>query len=178
MDAATQTHPVKLGCSPILIANYFVRKSLTEGPSISPLKLIKMVYIAHGWTLALKDEPLIDTGPQAWRYGPVIAPIYYAFKTYGAGAIDQYHQERPLDVAFERIPAEHIEILDIIWDHYSQYSEGQLSALTHQEDTPWYEVWHRQEDHQGRGAVIPTKLLQAHYSRLLKKSQRGTGTKG
>jgi uncharacterized phage-associated protein len=35
------------------IANYFIGKSITNPKtSLTPLKLIKLVYVAHGWYLA------------------------------------------------------------------------------------------------------------------------------
>ena len=40
------------------IANYFLELSAKK--DISPLKIQKLVYIAHGWHLALYGEPLVQ----------------------------------------------------------------------------------------------------------------------
>lgn len=49
------------------IANYFLELSAKK--DISPLKIQKLVYIAHGWHLALYGEPLVqDELAEAWEY--------------------------------------------------------------------------------------------------------------
>lgn len=52
--------------SPRAVANYFIEKSIESGNSVSPLQLIKLVYIAHGWTLALYKRPLINETVEVW----------------------------------------------------------------------------------------------------------------
>ena len=69
------------------IANYFIEKSLDSGVDLTPMKLNKLVYIAHGWYLGLSDRPLIGEAAQAWKYGPVIPSIYHRFKAYGGAQI-------------------------------------------------------------------------------------------
>ena len=50
-------HPVKA------IANFFIDRYGRHG--ITPLKLQKLIYVAHGWHLALLDKPLvIDENPR------------------------------------------------------------------------------------------------------------------
>ncbi len=43
----------------LAVANFFVEKSISTGIELTPMKVIKMVYIAHGWHLAIKNSPLI-----------------------------------------------------------------------------------------------------------------------
>ncbi len=73
----------------VAIANYFVRKSLDSGIPVTPMKLVKLVYVAHGWYLGLTGEPLIAEGVQAWKYGPVVPSVYDKFKMYGGSAITE-----------------------------------------------------------------------------------------
>jgi uncharacterized phage-associated protein len=47
------------------------------------MKLIKTVFIAHGFYLASKDKPLVNEFVQAWKYGPVIDSVYHEFKGLG-----------------------------------------------------------------------------------------------
>jgi len=44
------------------------------------MKLQKLVYYAHGWHLALNNEPLIDEQVECWQYGPVISSLFHEFK--------------------------------------------------------------------------------------------------
>ncbi|MFQ5632018.1 MAG: Panacea domain-containing protein, partial [bacterium] len=53
-----------------LIANYFIDFARKDGVAISPMKLQKLVYFAHGYYLAITGQPLIEEEIQAWRYGP------------------------------------------------------------------------------------------------------------
>ncbi|RYE90398.1 MAG: DUF4065 domain-containing protein [Cytophagaceae bacterium] len=67
----------------VAIANYFIQKSLDTGVEVTPMKLLKLVYISHGWSLALLNEPLINEAVEAWTYGPVIPSLYQELKEYG-----------------------------------------------------------------------------------------------
>ena len=62
------------------IANYILDKADKSGPSITPMQITKLVYLAHGWFLGFHKQPLIIEDVQAWRFGPVIPPVYHAFK--------------------------------------------------------------------------------------------------
>jgi len=42
------------------VANYFIKKSLQEKRPITPMKLQKLIYFAHGWNLGLAGKPLIN----------------------------------------------------------------------------------------------------------------------
>ncbi len=41
------------------IANWFIRRAPDDGQSMSIMHVLKLVYMAHGWTLATLDRPLI-----------------------------------------------------------------------------------------------------------------------
>ena len=73
--------------TPIQIANYFIKSSFRTGDELTPMKLIKLTYIAHGWHLGLYDSELIDEPVYAWKYGPVVQSIYQDFKWYGDNQI-------------------------------------------------------------------------------------------
>lgn len=52
----------------IAIANYFLKLGKERGIAINPMKLNKLVYLAHGWHLALYDLSLIDEMVEAWTF--------------------------------------------------------------------------------------------------------------
>ncbi|HEY9256536.1 MAG TPA: type II toxin-antitoxin system antitoxin SocA domain-containing protein [Chitinophaga sp.] len=148
------------------IANFFIKSSQNTGDELTPMKLIKLCYIAHGWNLALYNEALLDEAIQAWQYGPVIQSIYRDFKHYGNSQItelvkvgDEYPLPNP--AAFP--------LLNKIWDVYKKYDGVQLSAMTHQPETPWDITWNDMGGKQLRAAIIPNNLIQQHY---LQKIQR------
>jgi|SRR5690606_8207525 len=125
--------------NPIDIANYFLKK-YGEQNSITPMKLVKLVYISHGWHLGITGNALIDENPEAWKYGPVIPTVYHHFKKFGGNAIklNSFNPD-PFTVISKEIQS----FLDKIWDVYGTFSALQLSAKTHQINTPWYISWNK-----------------------------------
>jgi len=153
----------------VAVANYFVRKSLESGVPVTPMKLTKLVYTAHGWYLGLTGEPLIAEGVQAWKYGPVIPSVYDSFKNYGGSPITEPAGtlEPNGHVVYYSLNTPNLtSFLDRIWDVYKDYSAIELSALTHQENTPWYEVWNQQGGRDKRSVVIPNAAIQSYYQDL------------
>ena len=67
----------------IALANFFIDKSTSEKCDITLLKLVKLVYIAHGYLLALLNRSFLNSRydkVEAWRLGPVIPTVYHTFK--------------------------------------------------------------------------------------------------
>jgi uncharacterized phage-associated protein len=52
------------------IANEFIRMGASSGETFTQMHLQELVYIAHGWCLALTGEPLTGDRPEARQYGP------------------------------------------------------------------------------------------------------------
>ena len=157
------------------IANYFLELSAKK--DISPLKIQKLVYIAHGWHLALYGEPLVqDELAEAWEYGPVFPSIYHEFKRFGAGPILEpvlawtyYDFLEEWDSHIPRIKPDDkrtIAFLNRIWELYGHFSAGELSAMTHEEGSPWNQV--REEVGPIKNANIDNALIEKYYKdRLL-----------
>ena len=58
-------------------------------------------------------------------------------------------------------------LLNKVWDIYSRYSVVELSALTHQPNTPWDIVWNQQGGKYRQGAIIPNDIIAAHYKKVI-----------
>lgn len=70
------------------VANAFLQIAEKHDAKLSPLKLQKLVYISHGWHLAIEGQNLVsDEFAEAWQYGPVFPSLYHEFKGAGKGAI-------------------------------------------------------------------------------------------
>lgn len=145
--------------NPILIANYFLTKSFQTGKEITPMKLVKLVYIAHGWHLGLYNSPLINEPVQAWKYGTVIGSVYHAFKDYSNDPITQY---APIPDQESLSPGLK-QFLDRIWEVYSKFDGLQLSTMTHQPNTPWDIVWNKEGGKAKRAVIIGTDVITEHY---------------
>ena len=110
---------------PLLVADYFIARS---GGRLTPLQVIKLTYIAHGYSLAINGEPLVDEAVEAWRYGPVVPSVYYGAKKYGGGRITRllYSGARAGeadDAEFEKhVPAQDRAVLDAVLDEYGEFT--------------------------------------------------------
>jgi len=154
------------------IANYFLDKASTEARAVTPMQLIKLVYIAHGWHLGYFGEPLIDETVQAWRYGPVIKSLYDKIKHYGRSSVSEPLQTGPAPWNRDSsVDPQTESLLDSVWDSYAGFSGTQLSAMTHQSDTPWYEAWHHQDGKSQYYAEISDDLIAKHYRQKIAQSR-------
>ena len=156
------------GYSAKAIANYFLKKHGKEG--ITPLKIQKLVYIAHGWYLAYHKKPLVsDEYPEAWPYGPVFPSLYHEFKHRGRLPImnlatDAYVDSRGrLVERTPKTPKEHketLEFLEEIWEVYGKYSGLDLSEMCHKDKTPWATT---REDDPRENVNIRDEVIQRYY---------------
>lgn len=162
--------------SALAVANHFLDVAERHGVSLSPMKIIKLVYIAHGWCLATTDEePLLDEAVEAWPYGPVIPSIYHEFKEFGdqpvarrAIQLKLWHGvlKKIIQPELPKNAAKAQEIIAVVWDEYGALSAIRLSTLTHQPGTPWHQVWTQGGGKFARGLDIPNPLIAKHYRDL------------
>lgn len=160
--------------NPISVANQFINRSIYDGVKITPMKVLKLVYIAHGWYLGFTKKPFISEQTEAWKYGPVISSVYQAFKKYGISDIKSLNfsnSEIKSDYKELTENDEHIKFLDTIWDVYKGFSGGELSNLTHQKETPWYITWNTNKGSTKHGSIIPNKLIQEYYEEKLAENE-------
>ena len=150
--------------SPKQIADYFLSKHSVDG-NITPMKLIKLVYIAHGWHLGITDTALIDENPEAWKYGPVIPSLYHQYKNYGDSVIN-------VNIPNYNLGDENIEkFLERVWEVYGGYDGVQLSAKTHQSDSPWSRVWNTIKNNDYFSLQIPEIFIKEHYKNLINRNR-------
>lgn len=142
---------------PSEIADYYL-SNYGQDHDISPMKLIKLVYISHGWYLGLTEKALIDENPEAWMYGPVIPSLYHTYKDF---------RNNPIKIKFDdrkKFTDSNInEFLDFIWASYGNYSAVELSARTHEIDTPWSQVWNSIKDGNYLSLQIPETSIRDYY---------------
>lgn len=159
------------------IANYFIELAHRDGREIRPLKLMKLVYIAHGYMLALLDRPTTGAkleNVEAWQYGPVFPSVYYSFKQYGSHPIER--KTKVFDFSkigisddIETTPTltnnDEKEICNFVWKKYGIYTDSSLVSILHANGTPWKKIFE-----QGKNVVIPDDVTKKHYKRVVEKT--------
>ncbi len=129
--------------SPSLVANAFLYKAQQSHVHLSHMKLQKLVFFMHAWSLAAHGESVVSERPEAWTYGPVFDSLYHELKTYGSRNIDAFLTQMNRETGERQalIPVlrdtPFWALLDEVWERYSPLSALQLSALTHESGGPW-----------------------------------------
>ena len=114
------------------VANFFVSVFQKAGEPLTNLKLQKLLYYAQGWHLALKGFPLFEERIEAWPHGPVVPPVYGAFKQY---------QWNPIvgEVSEPNLTEDTVAHLREVMDTYGVHGAYYLEKLSHQE-SPWLDA--------------------------------------
>jgi uncharacterized phage-associated protein len=164
------------GYTPDAVSNYFLAIASGWGAEITPMKLQKLMYFAHGFHLALEQDgcPLVSEDCQAWEYGPVFPSTYQEFKDLGnkpidrraasvravMGGVELIHPtvEREYERRFKRNPALAGDltfakaVMDRIWHVYGRVPATKLSEMTHERGSPWWTVREKAKE-MYRGAI-------------------------
>jgi uncharacterized phage-associated protein len=143
-----------------IIANYFLELGSRDRIPLDPLKIQKLVYLAHGWHLAFFGRPLILQSVEAWRYGPVVQSLYSEFRDFRACPIT-----RPAYAAENTatLDAQTKSFLENVWQTYRQYSPVQLSMITHEPGYAW-DLTMRNSQAWG-SPVIPNDVIADEFRR-------------
>ncbi len=148
--------------SSVSVADRFLDLARAQEDALTPMQLLKLVFLAHGWMLGLYGRPLISEEVQAWQYGPVIPKLYDAVRSF-----------RSMPVTHVTSPKEDFtdlesDIITQVYKLYGQKSGPELSRLTHLQGSPWHAVYK-----QGSfGTVISNDLIEDYYARLAAKARK------
>ena len=154
--------------TPQHIANFFLDKAGQEGIEITQLKLMKLIYLAYGWYIAITHKRLFEEHIQAWRHGPVIESIYHEFKHFKRNPIDAFSITFDLDTGKTVIPRvtdeETIKLLEKVWIGYKDFTAESLVNREHQEGTAWYEFYKVDEN-----KTIDDQYIKSDFYQRIKK---------
>ena len=140
-----------------IVANRFLELARKKGRSLTPMQLLKLVYIAHGWMLGLTGRPLINQKVEAWQYGPVIRDVYNSTRGYGRNPITA-----PITGMSGELMSDEADMVGQVFDLYGKMDGISLSNITHMPDTPWANTYRPGSF----GKVIDNSLIASHYRRL------------
>lgn len=160
------------------IANWFIDRASRDNEEMTAMRLQKLTYIAHGWSLAF-DEPLVHEAVEAWQWGPVFRTVYREFREFGSNPINRLATafegstllEREINIEDYSSPDPNrtSEFLEDVWDRYKGYSASELMNLTHRPGTPWHDVLDENNGSLPRYAVISDARIELYYKTLLRE---------
>ena len=160
--------------SALSAANFFIDLATDDNSEIKPLKLMKLVYIAHGFCLALLERTFLNPRfdwVEAWKYGPVIPSVYHSFKQYGNTPVtdhtvifDWENIEEP-SVVTPTLNDENIKkVCSVVWKRYKGLTDSELVELLHGSATPWAHVYV-----EGANRRISDELTRLYYKGLVRR---------
>lgn len=157
--------------SPLAVANAVLEEAELQGKKLTIMQLLKLVYIAHGWSLALLNAPLVDEEPEAWQHGPVFPSIYRAFRRFGSGPITELASTPFGPLASADLSEQQRSVIQSVVQGYGDTHAFALSRMTHQPDTPWAKVY---QDGLGSSDDIPNSVIADHYRKLANERRPAT----
>jgi len=140
------------------VANRLLQLAHGAGATLTPMQLIKLVYMCHGWMLGLYGRPLIQEQVQAWKFGPVIPELYRHLRQYGGGPVTR-SLPRPEQTEFSRLEA---NLIEQVYMQCGGYDGVELSEMTHQIGSPWHRTW----DPEVWNRPIPNEVIRAYHAKL------------
>ncbi|PNY82502.1 Panacea domain-containing protein [Deinococcus koreensis] len=155
--------PKRTGYAAEVVANTFLTMARAEGRDLTQMQVHKLVYIAHGFTLALLGRPLIYNTVHAWRGGPVVRRLWQHWGERGTRPIDG---ELPVSAGEPDLgtDAEALEVIRSVWANYGCMEGEELSRLTHRSGSPWSQTYGLPTD------LIPNEITREYYTGLARSA--------
>lgn len=146
------------------IANVMLDRASERQMPLTLMQLLKLLYFAHGWSLAFHERPLIFNAPQAWQHGPVYPRVYKELSGIGSDVIRKRIVERGTgNVLYpDHLSDGQSQLIDDVLQSYGDRHAFRLSNITHQSGTPWeYTI-----NNIGVYKDIPEDLMRSHFLQL------------
>ena len=149
------------------IVNYFLQLA-EDSPykqSMTKLKVLKLIYAAHGYSLGLNDSPLFDEQVEAWQHGPVIPELY-------SEIADQSKTLEPfynVNVK-EQLTNQERNLITYVWKQHGYMSAFRLRNATHEHGTPWETTVKEQNNKMGPGIKIENQTIKEYYRNTICKN--------
>lgn len=164
------------------VGNEFLALGRQESIPIDQMKLQKLIFYAHAWYLAGKDEPLIEDEIEAWPWGPVVRSVYTQTVGCGRGPVsaDLTAFEKTgnsiLDwtIRVPRIDSEEDKnYIKAVWDIHKAFTGIQLSNSTHAPGEPWTVV-KQQYGNLDSKPPIPSDLIKAIFKKKIENANNSS----
>lgn len=144
-------------CNSVVLAKYIVAYANEHHFGINMTKVQKLLYIAYGIYLAVKNSRLTDEHPQAWPYGPVFpATRNHLLRT--PFSIYTFDNTECAD-------AEVVSLIGLVFRTYGDWNAYSLSAWSHKTGSPWDRAVSSADFRWG--SQIPDEYIRDYFRNLI-----------
>ena len=168
-DFSEDSDIVKTGPSVLDIADVMLKTKLKNKDrfvKLSPMQLVKLAYISHGFHLALFRETLFYNRIEAWEHGPNIPDLYHVFKVFGSKHVPAnfIRDDDFSDLSGDKSINRRILTVREVVGKYGHLTPVQLASLTNQDDSPYGESYEESQIDR-YGVEIPDSVILKHYEK-------------
>lgn len=130
-------------------------------PTVDNMKLNKELYFTQAACLAWAGSVAFSEEIQAWRWGPVVPPVYDTYSDLGSNPIGTPRGGRP-----ERLTEQVREFVREVVESYRGLSSMAVMDVSHMTDTPWNEARRDVPADKESRNPIPAESMRQYYRRL------------
>lgn len=145
----------------VTVATYIAALANNKRLGINMTKIQKLLYIAYGVYLAVKNSRLTNEHPQAWPYGPVFPTTRNKLLKKDLSSISLDNEDLDKIKSDQEINS----LLELVFSVYGKMNATYLSEWSHQDGSPWYYTVHSPSFKWGN--VIPDPLIKEYFSKLI-----------
>lgn len=144
------------------VAKLIIATANEKKLSINMTKTQKLLYIAYGIHLAVRDVRLTDEHPQAWPYGPVFPTTRKRLLKEDLYSITKDDAELREISQDEDMTA----LVELVFKHFGMWSAQTLTIWSHKDGSPWQ----RTVSSEGFdwGEQIPDSYIKPYFQRMIR----------
>lgn len=160
------------------VCNYLLAHYDAKQFDLTNLRLNKLIYFIHAESLLMLPQGLIRNRFEAWQFGPVIRPVFDAFKIYDEKPVTRpafyldYASGQQKPIPSDDIAPDHTALIERTFERYKGFTTGQLVSLSHEPGGPWDVVYRAHLADNTVSPIIPNDLIRRHLSGELKTTVR------
>jgi len=144
------------------VAKYILSKAQEDRILINMTKLQKLLYIAYGVYMAVKDERLTDESPKAWPYGPVFPSTREKLLRIDFQSFDITNDSECDDIRNDK---EMQDLITLVFKAFGEWNSGQLTDWSHSTGSPW-DLTTRSKNFKWNN-TIPDEYIKDYFSKIL-----------
>ena len=151
------------------ICNFIIARYGARSFDLTNLRLNKLLYFIHGWALTSRADGLVRNHFLAWQHGPVVRPVYDAFKSYGDSPVTRpaeyldYSSGTTKPIEHDDISPADAEIIVRVFESYATFTTSELLNLSHAAGGPWDVVYRACLADKRMSPRIPNQLIRDHF---------------